>query len=186
MVYSYFEKGCREKKCTRYSRKLMRDMISTLFLTTVAVEPTFVAFFQHSQTYIHGLSCLSFKFLCRRVNSNHPQYLSGLSRALFPTTFLAIAVWFMLLSACTYSKSRKQFLRVRLKTLLALRPHLFPVREPIHYCNKILLTDWLSAALILALQASVIGQYVPSPIVLEWILFSYIWAKMFGRFCPFI
>ena len=30
---------------------------------TVAVEPTFVAFLQHSQTYVHGLSCHSFKFL---------------------------------------------------------------------------------------------------------------------------
>ena len=31
-------------------------MINTLFLTTVPVEPTFVAFFQHSQTHFHGLS----------------------------------------------------------------------------------------------------------------------------------
>ena len=30
-------------------------MINTLFLTTVAVEPTFVAFLQHSQTHFHGL-----------------------------------------------------------------------------------------------------------------------------------
>ena len=30
---------------------------------TVAVEPTFVAFLYHSQTYSHGLFCHSFKFL---------------------------------------------------------------------------------------------------------------------------
>ena len=30
---------------------------------TVAVESTFVPFLWHSQTYIHGLSCHSFKFL---------------------------------------------------------------------------------------------------------------------------
>ena len=31
---------------------------------TVAVEPTFVAFLQHCQTYVHGLArCHSFKFL---------------------------------------------------------------------------------------------------------------------------
>ena len=42
-VDSYFEKGCR-KKCARQSRKVIWDMIDTLFLTTVAVEPTFVAF----------------------------------------------------------------------------------------------------------------------------------------------
>ena len=57
------------KKCTRQSRKVIWDMIITLYLTTVAVEPTFTAFLQHSQTYVRGLSCHSFKFLCRRVNS---------------------------------------------------------------------------------------------------------------------
>ena len=30
---------------------------------TVAVEPTFVKFIQHSQTYVHDLSYHSFKFL---------------------------------------------------------------------------------------------------------------------------
>ena len=43
-LYTYFEKGCRKKKCTLQSRKVIWDMINTLFLTTVAVEPTFVAF----------------------------------------------------------------------------------------------------------------------------------------------
>ena len=38
-VYSYFE-----KMCTRQCRKVTWDMIDTLFLMTVAVEPTFVAF----------------------------------------------------------------------------------------------------------------------------------------------
>ena len=33
-----------KKMCTRQSRKVIWDMINTLFLTTVAVEPTFVAF----------------------------------------------------------------------------------------------------------------------------------------------
>ena len=32
------------KMCTRQSRKVLWDMINTLFLTAVAVEPTFVAF----------------------------------------------------------------------------------------------------------------------------------------------
>ena len=35
----------------------------TLFLTTVAVELNYFAFLQHSQAYIDGLSCHSFKFL---------------------------------------------------------------------------------------------------------------------------
>ena len=60
LIYSNFEKGCREK-CTRQSRKVIWDMINTLFLATVAVEPTFVAFLQHSQTHFHGLSCQFFQ-----------------------------------------------------------------------------------------------------------------------------
>ena len=39
-VYSYFEKGCRKKMCTRQSRKVILDMINS----TVVVETTFVAF----------------------------------------------------------------------------------------------------------------------------------------------
>ena len=42
---------------------------------TVAVESTFVAFLYHSQTYAHGLSCHSFKFLWRTVNSKPPTIL---------------------------------------------------------------------------------------------------------------
>ena len=33
-----------EKMCTRQSRKVIWDMIDTLFLTALGVEPTFVAF----------------------------------------------------------------------------------------------------------------------------------------------
>ena len=51
---------------------------------TAAVEPTFVAFLQHSQTY---------NFFEELWPKNHPQYHSALSRALFPTTFLEIAVY---------------------------------------------------------------------------------------------
>ena len=32
-------------------------------------------------------------FFEEQLTQNHPQYLSGLSRALFPTTFLEIAVF---------------------------------------------------------------------------------------------
>ena len=35
---------CSQKLCTQQSRKVIWDMISTLVLDTVAVEPTFVAF----------------------------------------------------------------------------------------------------------------------------------------------
>ena len=33
LIYSYFEKGCREKMCMRQSRKVIWDMINTPFLT---------------------------------------------------------------------------------------------------------------------------------------------------------
>ena len=52
-----------EKVWTRQPRKGIWDMINTLFPNAVAVEPSFVAFLKHSQTYVHGLSCHSFKFL---------------------------------------------------------------------------------------------------------------------------
>ena len=40
-----FRERLSKKMCTRQTRKVIWDMIDTLFLTTVAVEPTFVAFF---------------------------------------------------------------------------------------------------------------------------------------------
>ena len=49
LTYNHFEKSCRKKMCTRQSRMAIWDMINTLFLTTVAVEPTFVAFFSTSK-----------------------------------------------------------------------------------------------------------------------------------------
>ena len=67
-------------------------MINTVFPDTVAFKPTFVAFLQHSQTYVHGLSCHSSKFLWRRVNSKTPTILFGIVAVTVGTTFLEIAV----------------------------------------------------------------------------------------------
>ena len=39
-----FRERLSPKKCTRQSRKVIWDMIITLYLTTVAVEPAFFAF----------------------------------------------------------------------------------------------------------------------------------------------
>ena len=79
-----FRERLSEKLCTRQSRKVIWDMINTLFLTTVAVEPTFVAFLLHSQTtfpwpFVPILS----NFFEKKRTQNHPQCLSGLSRT-FP------------------------------------------------------------------------------------------------------
>ena len=67
-----FRESLSRIKCTRQSRKVIWDMINTLLLTTVAVEPTFVTFLQHLQTYISGLPYDSFKFLWKTVHLKSP------------------------------------------------------------------------------------------------------------------
>ena len=44
-VYTAISRKVVGKMCTPQSRKVIWDMINTLFRTTVHVEPTFVAFF---------------------------------------------------------------------------------------------------------------------------------------------
>ena len=61
-----FRERLSEKMCTRQSPKVIWDMINTLFLTTVAVEPTFVAFLYHSQTHFHGLSYQFFQISLKK------------------------------------------------------------------------------------------------------------------------
>ena len=56
-------------------------MINTLFLTL---------FLQHLQTYIHGLSCHSFKLKNSELKTTHNNYRD--CRVHIPTTFLEIAV----------------------------------------------------------------------------------------------
>ena len=51
------------RKVVGQSQKIIWNMINTLILTTVAVEPTFVALHEHPQTHVCGLSCYSFKFV---------------------------------------------------------------------------------------------------------------------------
>ena len=50
---------------------------------TVVVEYTFAALLYHSQTYDHGLSCHSFKFLWRTVNSKPPTIPFGIVACTF-------------------------------------------------------------------------------------------------------
>ena len=53
------------------------------------------------------LSCHFFKYRWRtsELKTNHPQYLSGLSRALFPITFLEIAVYKLTLSLSDHDRA---------------------------------------------------------------------------------
>ena len=70
-------------------------MINTLFLNCyIAVEPTFVSvsFSTRKHTSIVARTILS-NFCEEQLTQNLPQYLSGLSRALYPTTSLELAVF---------------------------------------------------------------------------------------------
>ena len=70
-------------------------MISTLAVPdTVAVEPTFVAFLYSTHKH-KSMACRAIlsKFFEEQRTLNHPQYLSGLSHALFQNTFLELAVY---------------------------------------------------------------------------------------------
>ena len=69
--------------CTRQSRKVIWDMINTLFLTTVAVEPTFVAFLQHSKTHFHGLSCQFFQISLNNGELKPPTMPFGIVACFF-------------------------------------------------------------------------------------------------------
>ena len=91
-VYSYFEKGCRKKCAREKSRKVIWDMINTLFLTTGAVEHTFVTSFSTRKHMSVASRAIFSNLFEEQSTQNHPQYLSGLSSAFFPTTFLEIAV----------------------------------------------------------------------------------------------
>ena len=62
LIYGYFEKGCRENVQVTIPKGNMGYVQYTV-PDTVTVKPTVVAFLYHSQTYVHGLSCHSFKFL---------------------------------------------------------------------------------------------------------------------------
>ena len=65
--YSYFEKGCpKNVHATIPKGNMGYDQYRVPHTSTV--QPTSFAFLQHSQTYIHGPSCHSFKVLWRTVN----------------------------------------------------------------------------------------------------------------------
>ena len=78
-----FRERLSEKMCTRQPRKVIWDMINTLFLTTVAVETNFFTFLWHSQTYVRGLPCNSFKFLRRTGHSKLPTIPFGVVACTF-------------------------------------------------------------------------------------------------------
>ena len=90
-----FRERLSEKMCTRQSRKVIWDMINTLSSYNDCSCRTYFGCFPLA---IKNITSLTFRnilsnFFEEQCTQNYPQYLSGLSRALFPTTFLEIAVY---------------------------------------------------------------------------------------------
>ena len=92
-LYSYFEKGCRKQMCTRQSRKVIWDMNSTLFLTLQLSNLLLLLFCSTRKHASMTSRTILSNFFKKQWTQNRPQYLSGFSRALSPTTFLEIAVY---------------------------------------------------------------------------------------------
>ena len=87
-VYSYFEKGCRKnvhatipKGNMGYDQYTVSDDFSCRTYFPLTLKNRF------SWPFVPIIS----NFSVEKWTQNHPQCLSGLSRALFPTTFLEIA-----------------------------------------------------------------------------------------------
>ena len=77
LVYSYFER-------TRHSRKVIWDKFNTLFPTPQLSNLLLLLSFSTRKPT---------NFFEKQSTQNYPQYLSELSRALFSTIFLEIAVF---------------------------------------------------------------------------------------------
>ena len=91
--YSYFEKGC-GKKCARDNPERQYG-IRSIHCSWHCSCRTYFCCFPLALTDIcpwPSVPILS-NFFEKKRTQNHPQCLSGLSRALFPTTFLEIAVY---------------------------------------------------------------------------------------------
>ena len=97
VIYSYFEKGCGKnvhatipKGNMGYDQYTVPDDCSCR---------TYFCCFPLARKHISmAFPANSFKFLWKKRTQNHPQCLSGLSGAFFPTTFLEIAVYKLLCS----------------------------------------------------------------------------------------
>ena len=82
------------KMCMWQYRKVIWDMINTLFLT-LKLSNLLYCCFPLALANIHpwAFRAILSNFFEEGTTQNYPQYLSGLSRALFPTTFLGITVY---------------------------------------------------------------------------------------------
>ena len=76
--------------CTRQSQKVTWDTINTLFLTLLLSNRLLLLSFSIRKHTSMAFRAILSNFFEEHWIQKHPQYLSGLMRALFPTTFLEI------------------------------------------------------------------------------------------------
>ena len=87
-----FRERLSEKLCTGQSRKVIWDMISALFLTMYLSTLLLLLSFSTCKHTSMASRAILWNFFEKQWTPNHPQYPSGLWLALFPTTYLEIAV----------------------------------------------------------------------------------------------
>ena len=84
-VYICFEKGRRKKMCTRQSRKIIWDIINTLFFWHCSCRTYFCCFSLALANILPWSLVHDSNFFEKQWTQNHPHNLSGLSHALnFP------------------------------------------------------------------------------------------------------
>ena len=98
-----FRERLLEKICTRQSRKVLWDMINTLFLRLSMSTLLFLLSFSTRNYNPMASRAILSNFFEKQWTQNRPQYLSGLSRALFRQPFskkLYIQSLLVFLSCC--------------------------------------------------------------------------------------
>ena len=79
-----FQDRSSEKMCTRQCRKVIWDIINSLFLNTWLSDLLLLLLFSTCKHTVYGLSCAWFKFLWKTVNSNPPTKPFGIVTCTFP------------------------------------------------------------------------------------------------------
>ena len=82
-----FRERLSETMCMRQSRKVIWDMINTLFLTLQLLNLLLLLSFSNRKHRSMVSCAILSNFFEEQRTQNHPQYLSGLSRAIFSATF---------------------------------------------------------------------------------------------------
>ena len=87
-----FQVRLSEKMCTRQSRKVIWEIFNTLFLTLFQSNLILLLSFSTGRHMSMTSPAILSNFFEKQCTQNQ-QYLTGLSRALYPTTFLEITVY---------------------------------------------------------------------------------------------